>query len=146
MTRGEAQQQHAGGPVEFAGKFVGAEQKDLRHVQANHQDHGRRAVVMETAQEMSKRRLIADILKGRVGLPGRGDVREGQRNAAGHLNHEGAHRGAAEDIPPLGVGRHQMPRHLPDLLAEAGAVVHPIPQTLENSLQHHFLEMGIGAV
>ena len=142
----ESQKQHAGRPVQFAGKFVGAGQKNLRHVQADHQDHGRRAVVMEAAQKMSERRLIADEVKRRIGFAGRGDVSKGQRNAGDHLNHEGAQRGAAEDIPPFGVRRHEMPRRLADHFGKAGAVVHPIPDAMENLFQHHYLVMGMGDV
>ena len=142
----ESQKQHPGRPVQFPWKFVGAEQENLRHVKADHQDHGRGAVVMEAAQETSKRRVIADELKRRVCLAGRRDVGKGQRNPTDHLNHEGAESGAAEDIPPFGIRWHQMPRHLEDRCRKASSVVHPSADTIENSLEHHYLVIGMGDV
>ena len=33
-----------------------------------------------------------------------------------------------------------------DRFEKAGAVLHPIPDAMENSPQHYFLEIGMGAV
>ena len=93
---------------------------------------------------MSEGSFIADEVKRRVGFAGRGDVGEGQGNAGDHLNHEGAQRGTAEDIPPLGVRRHEMPRRLADYCGKTGAVVHPIPDTMVNFFQNQLFGDGNG--
>ena len=87
----ETEQQHAGGPVHFPREFVGAEQKSLRHMRADHQHHRRRAKVMQAAQETAKRRVVRDEDQRVVGLRRGRDVRKRQRHAGDHLHDEGHH-------------------------------------------------------
>src|SRR4029453_2920495 len=70
----EGEQQDSGGPSHLARKFVGAKQKRLRHMRSDHQHHRRRAEVMKSAQEASKRCLVSYEQKSLVSLRRRRDV------------------------------------------------------------------------
>ncbi len=141
--QGEAEKQHAGGPVHLARELVGAEEKGLRHVRADHQHHGRRAEVMQAAQEVAERRVVGDEHERLVGLRGGGDVGESQRHAGDHLDDERHHRRAAEDVPPARVARHEMLRGRADEIDDAQPVVDPLPGSDQEPL-HRVVVIGIG--
>ena len=136
----EGKQEDASRPGHLAWEFVGTEQESLRHVRADHQHHGGRAEVMETAQEAAKGRVVCDELQRFVGLRRGRNERKGQSDAGGHLHNETNQRGSSKNVPPLRVVRrdvlHRLEQH-----ADPDAIIEPAPDAGEEA-PHKVVEIG----
>ena len=93
--------------LEFIVEF-GLNELNLRHVQADHQHHRRRTVVVQPAHEGAEGGFMRDELQRFVGLRRGRDIRKGENDAAENLHEQGKHRGAAEHITPLRIARHDV--------------------------------------
>ena len=107
---------------------------------ADHQHHGRSAVVMEPAQKATERRVISDEDQRLVGLRRRRNKRKCQNHAARHLHDERNHGGGSKNVPPFGVLRrdvlHRLEQH-----ADPNPIIEPKPDRPENPL-HNVVTMG----
>ncbi len=103
------QQKNADDPGELAGKFVGAEEKHLRHVDEDDGDHEVRSPAVQRAQKPAERNLVIQNVEAVPRFARRRNVNQRQQNAGKDLQKEQREGGAAEDIPPAcRVARHRV--------------------------------------
>ena len=81
----EQQQEDADDPGELAGKLVGAEEKDLRHVDEHDGDHEVGAPAVNGAQKPAERDVVVEELQAVPGFAGGGGVDEREQNAGDDL-------------------------------------------------------------
>ena len=112
-----------------------AHQVGAGDVNADEQHHRRRAEVVHAPQEAAQQRLLGDELEAVVGLAARGHVGRGERDARGHLQHEGDEGGAAEHVPPPGPRRHRVLEGPPRRGDQAAAIVQPGEEAPHRSLR-----------
>ena len=105
-AEGQQQKEDADDPGEFAGKLVGAEEEDLRHVDEHDGDHEVRSPAVHGAQKPAEPDVVVEELEAVPGVAGGGRVDEREQDAGHDLKNENDGGGAAEDVPPAGgVGR-----------------------------------------
>jgi hypothetical protein len=63
----EREEDHARQPVHLARELVGPEEEHLPHVDAHHEDHRRRAVVVQAAEHVAEA-VVRDEIQRLVGL------------------------------------------------------------------------------
>ena len=120
------QQEDADDPGQLARILVGAEQKDLRHVDEDDRDHEVRSPSVQRANEPAERDLMVQRLQAAPRLVGGWHVHHREENAGRELQAEDDQRGAAEDVPPAGrVARHRMFRGVADRRRQLQAVIDP---------------------
>ena len=84
------QQKNADDPGELARKFVGAEQKHLRHVDEDNGDHEVRSPAVQRAQEPAQRNLVIQNVEAVPRLARRRHIDQRQQNAGDDLQKEAA--------------------------------------------------------
>ena len=101
----DQEQDHPHHPHELAWRLEGSIEKDLEHVQANRDDHCRRAPMVEAADEPAEGHLVFDVLHAVIGMIRRRSIVHGEEHAGDSLQHKQEERGRAEHIDPTGAAR-----------------------------------------
>ena len=96
----EQKQADADDPGEFAGKFVGAEEEDLHHVDEHDGDHEVGTPAVQRAQIPAERDVVVQNAEAGPGFVGRRAVDEREQDAGDDLQQQQDGCSAAEDIPP----------------------------------------------
>ena len=99
-AKGHEQQKDAEDPSEFAGKFVSAEEKHLRHVDEHDGDHEVRSPAMQRAEKPAEGNLMVENVQAVPCLAAGRDIDERQQNAGEDLQEQQRECGAAKDVKP----------------------------------------------
>ncbi len=125
---------HADDPGEFAGKFVGAEQKNLNHVDQNDGDHEVGAPAVERANVPAEGDGVIEGLQAVPGFSGGGNVDEGEQDAGDDLQNEDGKGGAAENVEPAGgLARYGMLDGFANGFRELQTLVEPVGNVLDQA-------------
>ena len=112
--------------VSSRGKFVGAEEKYLRHVDEDDGDHEIRSPAVHGAQKPAERDLVIENVQAVPRLARRGDIDQSQQNAGEDLQEEQRERRAAKDVPPAcGLARNLVQHGVLDRAFELKAALKP---------------------
>ncbi len=120
------QQKDSEDPGQFARKFVGAEQKYLRHMNEDDGHHEVGAPSVHRADEPAERHLMIQGLQAAPCFASRGNINKRQQNSGDDLQEENGERGATEDVEPARrISRDRMFGDLANRRCELQAVVEP---------------------
>ena len=121
------QKKDAQDPGQLAGKFVGPEQKHLRHVDEHDGDHEVRAPAVDRAKKPAQVKLLIQNVEAAPRLPCGRHVDDGEQNAGDDLQNEKCESGAAEHVPPAcRVARHRVQRRFLDGRFELETKLQPV--------------------